>query len=50
MYIILYLDKSLISGLPNSNGVKTLKVHNLGAVKKLTYVAPISRNPNFHMI
>ena len=37
--------------LPNHNGVKTLKVRDLGAVKKkLTYVAPISRNPNFHMI
>ena len=37
--------------LPNRNGVKTLKVRNLGAVKKIkTYVAPISPNPNFHMI
>ena len=37
--------------LPNSNGVKTLKVRDLGAVKKIkTYVAPISRNPNFHRI
>ena len=37
--------------LPNRNGVKTLKVRDLGAVKKIkTYVAPISRNPNFHMI
>ena len=37
--------------LRNGYGVKTLKVRDLGAVKNnLTYVAPISRNPNFHMI
>ena len=37
--------------LPNSNGVKTLEVCDLGGFKiKLTYVAPISQNPNFHMI
>ena len=38
--------------LPNRNGVKTLKVRDLGAVKKKnkTYVASISRNPKFHMI
>ena len=35
--------------LPNRNGVKTLNVRDLGAVKKI-YVVPISRNPNFHMI
>ena len=35
--------------LLNTNGVKTLKVHDLGAVNKiLTYVAPVSLNPDFH--
>ena len=37
--------------LLNTNGVKTSKVRDLGAVKKiLTYVAPVSLNPDFHMI
>ena len=37
--------------LSNSNGVKTLKVRDLVAVKIFKiYVTPISRNPDFHMM
>ena len=46
---LLYIE--IVLEILSNIGVKTLKVHDLGAVKKfLTDVTPISRNPIFHMI
>ena len=47
----LYYIWMILEILLNTNGVKTLKIHNLLAVKNiLTYVEPKSQNPDFHPI